>query len=454
MNTLLDIPELQAVHRPTDVIRIPDQINVPVTRRVRRLIDSAALRRLAHVRQLGLVSLVYPAATHFRFEHCLGVYRLALLFLSRLSRDERFSGTVTSREATAFVVAALLHDVGHWPFCHPIEDMGLPSLPHHEELARDWICAPGIADALREDFALEPDDLLRLLLNRPRTAGERILVSMLSGPIDVDKLDYLARDSLHSGVPYGRNYDQQRLIDSLCVSADGEGLAITEKGKTAAELLVFARYVMFSEVYWHHAVRAATAMLQYAVFSLRSNLSLESLCRSTESQFLDQLQNAARNHEAQPLVDGLFGPQRRLHKRAAEFGCFWHRPIYDRLARRPFDWLVRCSQALSEQLARSWNEPVEPLEVLIDAPPVHREIEFQLDVWFKKESQFRSLSSVSPVVQAMADHQFDDYVKRVRVFLSPRLHVRMAQRTNLLEPLSRAIEQVDRGAQAKSELRA
>ena len=100
---------------------------------------------------------------------------------------------------------------------------------------------------------------------------------MLSGPIDVDKMDYLMRDSLHAGVPYGRNFDQQRLIGSLCVNEAGDGLAITEKGRTAAEMMVFARYVMFSEVYWHHAVRCATAMLQRAFYLLHAN-SISTRC--------------------------------------------------------------------------------------------------------------------------------------------------------------------------------
>ncbi len=77
---------------------------------------------------------------------------------------------------------------------------------------------------------------------------------MLSGPIDIDKMDYLFRDSLHAGVPYGRHFDQQRLLGSLSLNQAGDGLAVTDKGKTAAELMVFARYVMFSEVYWHHGV--------------------------------------------------------------------------------------------------------------------------------------------------------------------------------------------------------
>ena len=84
-------------------------------------------------------------------------------------------------------------------------------------------------------------------------------------------MDYLARDSLHAGVPYGRNFDQSRLIGSLCLNEAGDGLAITDKGKTAAEMMVFARYVMFSEVYWHHAVRSATAMLQRAFYLLHGS---------------------------------------------------------------------------------------------------------------------------------------------------------------------------------------
>ena len=101
---------------------------------------------------------------------------------------------------------------------------------------------------------------------------------MLSGPIDIDKMDYLPRDSLHAGVPYGRNFDQERLIGSLCLNEAGDGLAITDKGKTAAEMMVFARYVMFSEVYWHHGVRSATAMLQRAFYLCCSERSIWTAC--------------------------------------------------------------------------------------------------------------------------------------------------------------------------------
>ena len=105
--------------------------------------------------------------------------------------------------------------------------------------------------------------------------------------IDVDKMDYLTRDSLHAGVPYGRNFDQTRLIGSLCLNEQGDALAITDKGRTAAEMMVFARYVMFSEVYWHHAVRSATAMLQRAYYLLGDQLDADTLFLQSEQGMID-----------------------------------------------------------------------------------------------------------------------------------------------------------------------
>src|SRR3954454_22534620 len=119
MSSIADIPEIRELDTRRNLIRIPDQIDVPLTRRVRQLIDTPEFRRLANISQLGLVSLVYPAANHTRFEHSLGVYRLALLYLDRLSDDPRFVAAVPPEAAEQFIVAALLHDLGHWPFCHP-----------------------------------------------------------------------------------------------------------------------------------------------------------------------------------------------------------------------------------------------------------------------------------------------------------------------------------------------
>lgn len=421
MRTIREIPEIAALDAKTALVRIPPELDVPLSPRVRNLIDSAEFRRLAGISQLGLVSQVYPAAHHTRFEHSLGVYRVALLCLRRLSYDRRFTKLISTEEAELLIVAALLHDLGHWPFCHPIEDLRLPGVPRHELFANSFLLEGEIADVLRDDWQINPRDVVTLLSEKPRGAVRRVLASMLSGPIDIDKMDYLARDSLHAGVPYGRNFDQNRLIGSLCLNEAGDGLAISEKGKTAAEMMVFARYVMFSEVYWHHAVRAATAMLQRAFYLLHQSLDLDSLFRATDQVVIDELTQMAGETGAADLVAGLFGPTRRLYKRLAQFTIFSHPDIYNSLARRPYPELVATAERLAYGLSRSLGGRIAPHEVLIDAPPVAREVEFKVDVYFPKEDVYRRLDEVSPVVRALAREQFDDYVKRVRVFAHPRI---------------------------------
>lgn len=438
--TIAEIPEVAGLDARRGLVRIPPELDVPLTERVRRLMDTAAFRRLARISQLGLVSLVYPAALHTRFEHALGVYRLALIYLKQLCQDERFTAAVTTADAELFIVAALLHDIGHWPFCHPIEDIRLADVFSHERFAESFLATGEIAAALREDWQIEPADVIALLSEKPRDKKGRLLASLLSGPIDVDKTDYLMRDSLHAGVPYGRNFDQGRLIGSLCLNEAGDALAISEKGKTAAEMLVFARYVMFSEVYWHHGVRSATAMLQRAFYLLRGEFDLDHLFRQTETEFVATLRDAAREGPANDLINGLFGPTRRLYKRVAQYSFFEERGLYERLARRPYPWLVACAQQFAERAGAALGRSVPAEAILFDAPPVGREVEFNIDVYFLKERRYRPLGEVSPVVLSLAERQFDDYVKRVRIFAAPDVAADVRSLARLPQLLEESIE--------------
>ncbi len=433
------LPEIAALRSSRGLVRIPPELDVPITPRVRRLIDTPQFRRLAGISQLGLVSLVYPAANHTRFEHSLGVYRLALQFLDRLADDSRFAAAVSPHDAERFLVAALLHDVGHWPFCHPIEDVSLPEVPKHEQFARRFLSQPEIADALQEDWGIASDEIVELLNGKPSSPTDKILQSLLSGPIDVDKMDYLMRDSLHAGVPYGRNYDQARLIQSLCLNAAGDGLGITDKGKTAAEMMVFARYVMFSEVYWHHTVRSATAMLQRAFVLLSDSLDHQSLFTLTERPMIEKMLAVAGRGPAGELLDGLFGPERRLYKRVAQYSLYQEPELYDLLARRPYPWLVRCAEKFAEVASKSLGQPIAPHEILFDAPPVKLEVQFQIDVYFAKEDCYRPLGDISPVVKTLAHQQFDDYVKRVRLLAHPRIAKELASLDSLSALIAEAV---------------
>jgi uncharacterized protein len=444
LNLLGDIPELRDFERPSSVVRIADQIDIPLTERVRKIVDTEPFQRLSKVRQLGFVSLVYPGAVHHRFEHSLGAYRICLLYLRQLLREPDFAQQVDRRLIETLIVAALLHDLGHYPFCHPIEDLGDSRIEEHESLAAGYLTSGPIADLLAEDWSCSGNDVVRLVASSGTSPGERLVRSLLSGPIDVDKMDYLYRDSLHAGVPYGRNFDSGRLIGALCLNRTHSGLAITTKGKTAAELMVFARYVMFSEVYWHHAVRSATAMFQRLFHECLERLDLPRIYASDEASFPGLLQRGALEEPflAELFLD-LLGPKRCLYKRWDQLSSVRHGELFARIARRPFPWLVRLSTYLSQRLGGKLGLSIPETSVLVDAPPVNLEVQFDVDVFDARSDEYLKLRELSPVTGVLADRQFDNIVKQIRVFVHPSLKNMLAP-INLIELLEQSLGDVDR----------
>jgi len=434
------IPEISELQSGGAIVRIPTGQDVPFTSRVRAIVDTAEFQRLRQITQLGLASRIYPGATHTRFEHALGVFHNSLRYLWQLGKDARFAAAVSRHQAEVLMVAALLHDLGHWPFCHPIEDMALPDLPPHEVFAAQFLSPDReLGQVLRRDWGIEPAEIIDVLVPRTDSTSLRLMRSILSGPIDIDKMDYLERDSLHAGVPYGRNFDRSRLIQSLLVNEAGDGLAITSKGKTAAELMVFARYVMFSEVYWHHAVRSATCMFARSFYELYRPLDLETLFQQSEAEVIAALRQAASGRPVQRLLEGLFGAKRTLHKRVLEFSLYQTPDLYRALAGRPYAELIQVEARVLETAARALGQPLQPTDLLIDAPPIHKEVEFKVEIYHAKERIYRPLSQVSPVVSALARTQFDDYVKRVRVFAEPTLARNLAGQTDFATWLADAV---------------
>ena len=339
------------------MIRIPAELDVPLTDRVRALIDTAEFRRLARISQLGLVATGLSGGHPHAFRALAGRLSPGAVVSAAISYDAAFRRRlVTLADAELLIAAALLHDLGHWPFCHPIEDMRLPSVPQHELFANSFLLEGEIADALRDDWAIQPRDVVALLSRQAaRRQARGLLASMLSGPIDIDKMDYLARDSLHAGVPYGRNFDQGRLIGSLCLNAQRQRhWPSRDKGKTAAEMMVFARYVMFSEVYWHHGVRSATAMLQRAFYLLHGQLDLDALFRLTEAPMI-AAHAAGGRRAARPrdLLDGLVRPAPPDVQAAGAVQRVRRAAIYAGVARRPYPWLAACASS-----SRNW--PARP----------------------------------------------------------------------------------------------
>ena len=293
-----------------EVIRDPLWNNIRIDPLALRLVDTRAFQRLRYVRQLGLAYLVYPGASHSRFEHALGAYHLARRALGLL--EER--GLTQPLEPDACLVvrcAALLHDIGHYPYSHALEEIGAL---HHEEVARPLITAGEVADVLRAELGDDAPERIMALI-RGRSASP--LQGLISGSLDLDKIEYLKRDAFMCGVNYG-DIDVDRLLNSLTVVADpdrgGQMVGVYEKGLSALESLLFAKYQMYRNVYWHHAVRSATSMYKRLVDgALRAgSLGAETLASYTDEGLLHELASRAPS----PLLAAL--RERRLYKRVFE----------------------------------------------------------------------------------------------------------------------------------------
>jgi len=200
--------------------------------------------------------------------------------------------------------------VGHYPFSHALEEIGAP---HHEEVARPLITTGEVAEALQALAPDAPERVLALI----RGASDSPLQGLVSGSLDLDKIEYLRRDTLMCGVPYG-TIDADRLINALTVVPDPQSgalrIGVLEKGLSALESLLFAKYQMYRNVYWHHAVRSATAMYKRLVEEALAQgaLDVRALARFTDEALLHTLETRAPS----PLLDAL--RNRQLYKRAFE----------------------------------------------------------------------------------------------------------------------------------------
>lgn len=348
-------------------IRDPLWNNIRVEGPYLALLDSPAFQRLRYVRQLGLAHLVYPGATHSRFEHALGAYHLARLTL-RVLDDAGQLAEVNETARELVVAAALLHDIGHYPFSHALEEIGVP---HHEEVAGPLIAEGPVGEILRGAFGADaPARVLALI----RGTSDSPLQGLISGSIDLDKTDYLKRDALMCGVAYGE-IDVDRLRHALVLLRDPStarlGVGLREKGLSALESLLFAKYQMYRNVYWQHAVRSATAMYKRLVEdALQSGaLQVEALASYTDEGIL----HALERRDPPPLVAAI--RERRLYKRAAEA------PAAELSARTDLDleWIAEDrsrTRAAEDLLAK--RHGLKRGELLLDYPRKERMIGLDL----------------------------------------------------------------------------
>lgn len=390
--------------REFEVIRDPLWDNIRLDSAAIAVLDTPAVQRLRYVRQLGHAFLVYPGATHSRFEHALGAYHLTRLALASL--EERGELTVVPEEDRVAVrLAALLHDIGHYPFSHGLEEAGFPS---HEAL--------GVAKLSRGELgavlaAVGIDQLPARIGALIQGRSPSPLQGLISGSLDLDKIDYLSRDARMCGVPYGA-VDVDRLLAALTLVESTPGrweVGVLEKGISALESLLFAKYQMYRNVYWHHAVRSATCMFKRAV---RIAAGAGVLPQAEIGEANDGgLMTALLAHDPTGLAQAVH--TRRLHKRALDL------PASDVGADEGWtETMPDLLEKVEDQLAAEVD--LGPGELLLDYPERTNMLSVNLPLRLRNGSVTRLTDKGRPGqlgLPQVAGHLYQS-ARRLRVFVA------------------------------------
>ncbi|MCZ9312114.1 MAG: HD domain-containing protein [Methanocorpusculum sp.] len=337
---------------------MPKQIKDPVhgyievPAEILPLVDSPALQRLHHIRQLGFAYLVYPGANHTRFEHSLGAMHLASLLCRHLGFGDAETRTICC--------AALLHDIGHGPYSHASERLMQEYTPFSHDDIREQLKQPALAAQLEKN-SVSPEEVAALISGSHKYAG------IIHGDLDVDRMDYLLRDAHYTGAPYG-NFDAERLTKSLAIVADT--LVLNESGISAAESLLIARTLMGPSVYYHHACRIAEEMFLLACrshfrgdtdavreFLTMDDVTATALLLNSEEVSTRDLMNRIRT--------------RNLYKRAVYAG----RELVDR------DHLPHTQSGIERMhTAIAETAGVTPEQIILDIPPLRKEMKMNIKV--------------------------------------------------------------------------
>jgi HD superfamily phosphohydrolase len=248
-------------------IKDPVHGYVYITENEKTVIDSYPVQRLRRLRQLAGAEYVYPGANHTRFEHSVGVMYLA----GKVVRNPNISRYISDEEAEMVKIAALLHDVGHGPFSHVFEHLLIKELGKTHEDITSWIIEKSELADMLDQIGFEPKEVSKLAVGKLRKPKKAFLDQIISSAVDVDKQDFIVRDTHHTGAEYGF-IDVFRIIHALDVL--GENLAVDLGALSALESFIIARIESFKSIYFHRVGRAAQIMLAMAMEKADEELGL------------------------------------------------------------------------------------------------------------------------------------------------------------------------------------
>ena len=337
------------------------------------ILDTVEMQRLRRIKQLGFTNLIYPGANHTRFEHSIGTLFLADKLAKRLGFDSEIQQLLR--------ICGLLHDIGHAPFSHVTER----ALKHkHETVTKQIIKNSSITDKLSQKF--DPKLVMNIV------DGKTSYGKIISGDLDVDRMDYLKRDSYYTGVAYGV-IDTERLIYSL--TYDNNELLLSSKGVQAAESTLLARYFMYPTVYQHHTTRIVNGMFRVAIKSMLN----DNVIKEDELRYLDdgELINITWNTKgiAQQTIQNI--DTRHLYKKTDTI------PLTEitnpeKVVNIDEKYLREAEVEIAEKL------DINPECVILDVP---EELSFKkMNTKVQTHNGLKPLNEVSPIIESLKKAQY------------------------------------------------
>jgi len=336
-------------------IKDPVHGYVYITQAEKEIIDSYPFQRLRRLRQLAGAEMVYPGANHTRFEHSIGVMHLAGL----LVKNPNLSQLLTEDEAQMIKIAALLHDVGHGPFSHIFEHLLVKFLNKTHEDMTTWIIQESELKDIISGLGYSPDSIGKLAVGSLHEPGKAFMDQIIQSAVDVDKLDFIVRDTHHTGAEYGY-VDIFRLIYMLDVL--DENLAVDLGALSALESFILARVESFKSIYFHRVARAAQIMIAMAMEQAKDELGLVNFKSPDEYLAFDDYTvwgMLKKCKKSKKIIENL--ERRKLIK------CVYDQPFYvrDKAISSIFS-AEEIRRQIRNQIASEAG--VEPQSVVIDVP--------------------------------------------------------------------------------------
>lgn len=356
------------------IIRDPIHGNIKADELEIKLIDTPEMQRLRRIKQNGFCYLVYPAMTSSRFEHSLGVMHLAGLVSDHLGLN---------KEQRKFLrVSALLHDIGHVPFSHSSEEV-LRKYHHflHEDHSAYIITKSEISEIL-EDDGINPGEVANFI------KGKGELSKLLSSEIDIDKMDYLIRDSYYAGVAYGV-IDLQRVIHGIKIFDDI--VVIKKSSLEAVESLLISRNLMYQTVYRHHTKRIVECMFKRALeFLLKTKkISYKEFLNFDDFDIVSLLRNSKGYGK---------GMMKRIDNRAL-FKIFFQKAVRE----LPENFIMKLKEN-PEEIERKISKDFKIPQgyVLVDLPNTKLS---EFEIVFETEEGLKRIDEISSLAKALKNSE-------------------------------------------------